>query len=240
MAGRRRWTAERTSRVVVLTESEVALITPAIDAPVSRSTAASEQEERDRVGAERAEQRRGRVVEPLPRHAAARLDPLRVPRDRRAARAEAERARGEREREAGEEADRAGLERPHRGQDRAQHEDRPRGHQRGGHQVVDGADQDAQAVDGGVAGLPAVPAEVDDEGEEDRGGDEAEADDVEVALLEHRQARAPRRTRAAGAGLGPRLGLGRGLGLGTAAGGRHVGLDPLRRRTAGPCLLTRG
>ena len=41
VAGRRRVTAVRTSRVVLANESVVALITPAIDAPVSRSTAAA-------------------------------------------------------------------------------------------------------------------------------------------------------------------------------------------------------
>ena len=39
MAGRRFCTAERTSRVVLLNESVVALITLAIEAPVSSSTA---------------------------------------------------------------------------------------------------------------------------------------------------------------------------------------------------------
>ena len=40
VAGRRRWTAVRTSRVVVEIESLVALTTPAIEAPVISSTAA--------------------------------------------------------------------------------------------------------------------------------------------------------------------------------------------------------
>ena len=71
-----------------------------------------EQEDRDRVRAERAEEGRGDVVEPLPREAAARLDPLGVPR-RPSSRPGPmpKRAGGERERSAGEEADRAGLER---------------------------------------------------------------------------------------------------------------------------------
>jgi hypothetical protein len=87
---------------------------------------------------------------------------------------------------------------------------------------VAGADQHLQALDGAVPGLATVPAEVDQEGEEDRGGDEAEADDVVVALLELGELGPG----APGARLAPRLGLGLGLRLGSAAGGRHLGRTP--------------
>ena len=118
-----------------------------------------------------------------------------------------------------------------------QHEDRPGRHQRDRHEVVDGADQDPQPVDGGVARLAAVPVEVDDEGEEDRGRDQAEADDVEVALLERRQALLPGwpgpRARAASSS-------GAGLGLGRRRAGGISGRTPFDAGAAGPCLLTPG
>ena len=193
-------TAVRTSRVVLANESVVALMTPAIDAPVSRSVAAARRKIAIVCAPSVPRKVRGDVVEPLPRQAAARLDPLGVPHDLRAAGPEPERAGGERERDAEEEADRAGLERPHGREHRAQDEDRAGRHQPDRHEVVDGADQDAQAVDGGVARLAAVPVEVDDEGEEDRGGDEAEPDDVEVALLE--RAAGPASTTAASGARG--------------------------------------
>ena len=80
---------------------------------------------------------------------------------------------------------------------------RARGEQRDGRDDVDAADQPAQAVDRALAHAPAVPAEPDDEGEEDGDGDQAEADQVEVALLEHGHARRP--------GLAGWLSGGRGL-----------------------------
>jgi hypothetical protein len=195
-----------------------------------------EEEDRDRVRAEVAERARGRPVEPLPHDAAARLDPLGLPRDRATARPEAERARGEPERQRREQADRAGLERPHRGQHGPQHEDRARRHQRRGHDVVARADQHLQALDGAVAGLAAVPAEVDEEGEEDGRGDEAEPDDVVVALLELGQLG----TGAAGPHLAPRLGLALGLGLGSAAGRRHLGRTPFDAARPDPASSWRG
>ena len=189
-----------------------------------------EEEERDRVRAEVAERGRDAPVEPLPHDAAARLDPLRLPRDRAAAGPDPERAGGEAEADRGEQADRAGLEGAHGGEHRPQHEDRAGRHQRRRDDVVAGAEQHLQALDRAVAGLAAVPAEVDDEGEEDRGGHEAEPDDVEVALLELRQ---PGRG-ATRAGLAPRLGLDLALGRGSTAGGRHLGRTPFDAQRQDP------
>ena len=120
-----------------------------------------------------------------------RVRPTRRPtRPGRRRRAEPERAGRQPEAERGEQADRAGAERPHGRQHRAQHEDRAGRQQRDRHAVVDGAEQPAQRVDGvQLAGLPAVPAAVDEEREEDRERDSAEADQVELALLELGQAR---------------------------------------------------
>ena len=54
------------------------------------------------------------------------------------------------------------------------------------------ADEPAHAVDRPLPGRPAIPAEPDDEGEEHRHGDEREADQVPVALLEPGEPRAAR------------------------------------------------
>ena len=229
VAGRRRWTAVRTSRVVVATESLVALTTPATDAPVSSSTAAAKRKIAIVCAPRSPSSGRGRPVEPLPHHAAARLDPLRLPATGPPPGPEAERAGREAERERGEQADRAGPERPHRGQHGPQHEDRAGRHQRGGDDVVAGAEQRPQAVDGAVAGLAAVPVEVDDEGEEDGGGDEAEPDDVEVALLELRQA-ARQRARSGGRGAWPSAWPCSGLGLGRRRAGGIWAEPPSTRR----------
>ena len=67
------------------------------------------------------------------------------------------------QRDGQEQADRARAERPHRGQHRAQHQDRARATSADRHEVVPGAEQPAQAFDGLRAGAPAVPAEVDEE-----------------------------------------------------------------------------
>ena len=195
-----------------------------------------EEEERDRVRAEVAERGRDPVVQPLPHDAAARLDPLGLPRDRAAAGTDPERAGGEAEADRGEQADGAGLERAHGGEHRPQHEDRAGRHQRRRDDVVAGAEQDLQAVDRALAGLAAVPAEVDDEGEEDRGGHEPEPDDVEVALLELRQLGRG----ATSPGLAPRLGSALGLGRGATAGGRHLGRTPFDAQRQDPASSAAG
>jgi hypothetical protein len=147
-----------------------------------------EQEDRDDVGADVAQQRRGPPIEPLPHHPAARLDELGVPEaDALAERAEPERPRRERQRERREQAQPAGAERPDRGQDRAQDEHGAGRHQRGRNEVVRRADEPAQALDEAGAAPAAVPAEVDQEREEHGQGHQAEADQVEMALLERRQ-----------------------------------------------------
>ena len=192
VAGRRRWTAVRTSRVVVEIESLVALTTPATEAPVSSSTAAVKRKiaivwaPRSPSAVETAQYSPSPTTPPrgLTHSGSHETGPPPGPIPSvPAARPSAER---------GEQADRAGPERPHGGEHGPQHEDRAGRHQRGGDDVVAGAEQDLQALDGAVAGLAAVPVEVDEEGEEDGGGDEAEPDDVEVALLELRQLAAVR------------------------------------------------
>ncbi len=78
-------------------------------------------------------------------------------------------------------------------------------------------DEVGEAVGRGLPGGAAVPAEVDGKGEEDPDRDEAEADQVEVALLEQRHAHRVDRPRA-GTRLGLRLALGAG-GCGLAGSG---------------------
>jgi hypothetical protein len=97
---------------------------------------------------------------------------------------------------------------------------------------VDGADQDLEALDRGVAGPASVPVHVDDEAEEDRRGDERQADHVEVALVELRRLPAGRRAPRA------RLLLRRGL-LGLwAASGWHGGRIPFDVRLKVPSMQT--
>ena len=147
--------------------------------------AGDQQEDGQDVRADTARQRRHAPRQRLPHHPAAGLDPLRVPPlGPRALRADAERSRRQPERDGQEQADRARAERPHRGQHGAQHQDRARGGQRDRNEVVRGAEQPAQALDGLRAGAAAVPPEVDEEGEEQREADEAESEQVELALLE--------------------------------------------------------
>ena len=75
--------------------------------------------------------------------------------------------------------------------------------QRDRHEVVRGAEQPAQAFDGLRAGAPAVPAEVDEEGEEQGEADEAQPEQVELALFERGQVelRTPERRARRAAGL---------------------------------------
>ena len=69
------------------------------------------------------------------------------------------------------------------------------------HEVVPGAEQPAQALDGLRADAPALPAGVDQESEEQAEADQAQADQVELALIERRQTEGRRRTARAGGGL---------------------------------------
>ena len=141
VAGRRRWTAVRTSRVVVEIESLVALTTPAIEAPVSSSTAAVKRKiaivcaPRSPSAVETAQ------YSPSPTMPPRGLTHSGSHETGAAAGAEPERAGGEPEAERGEQADRAGLEGAHGGQHRPQHEDRAGRHQRGRDDVVAGAEQ---------------------------------------------------------------------------------------------------
>jgi hypothetical protein len=147
--------------------------------------AREEEEHREDVGADAPDQRRGGPVERLAGHPAARAHPVGIPEaGAPAVRAEAERAGGQPEAERGEQAHRARTERPHGREHGPQHEDRAARQQRGGHAVVDGAEQPAQRVERPAAGLAAVDPAVDEEREEDGDRDEPEADQVELALLE--------------------------------------------------------
>ena len=116
------------SRVVVDTEVLVALTTPATDAPVSSSTAASSRNRQTMwaptsPSAVEMPQYRASPDEP-----AARAHPLGVPADLRAPGPEPERAGGQTQRERGEQAETAGAERLDGGQHVAQDEDRAGGH----------------------------------------------------------------------------------------------------------------
>ena len=86
-----------------------------------------------------------------------------------------------------------------------------------------GAEQPAQPFDGVRAGAPAVPAGVDEESEEQGEGDEPQADQVELALIERGQVEMAVRN----GGRGERAGLRAGFFL-------AVGIwpGPLRRGAA--------
>ena len=190
----------RSARPVPTRPVRSACTTPAIVAPVSSSSAASEEEQGDDVGAQALDRGRGGRVERLAHDPAARLDERAAPLVRaRAARPQPERPGGERQRERREQAQRAGGERAAVGQERPQHDDRPAGHQRGGHDVGDHADEVAEAVGQRPADLAPVPVAVEDERQEHAQRDEREPDEVQLALLEHGQAQpqpgavAPRR-----------------------------------------------
>ena len=120
--------------------------------------------------------RRRRVVEGVAGDAAAVLDGF--------AAAEAERPGREAQAAGQEQARRGGAERAHRRQHGPHHEHCARGEERDRHEVVHGADQLAQPVDEPGAALSPVPAEVDEEREEDRERDQREADQIPMALFE--------------------------------------------------------
>ena len=119
----------------------------------------------------------------------------------RAGRAEPERAGGERQRQRGDQADRARAERPHRRQHAgAGRRSAPAAHEADGRRVGEHAEQLAQPVDERLRRRARRPTHVEREREEDAGRDQAEADQVDVALLEDRQPLAPRPPRAARTG----------------------------------------
>jgi hypothetical protein len=144
------------------------------------------------VRADGAEQRRGQLVQALPRDPAVVLD--------LGAAAEPQRPGREAEAAGREQARRGRAERAHGRQHRAHHEHGARREQRDRHEVVHGADEPAQPVDQPAAALAPVPAEVDEEREEYPERHEAEPDQVPVALLERRHADAPRRRRRGATG----------------------------------------
>ena len=99
----------------------------------------------------------------------------------------------------------APAERMGRREHRPDHDHGAGGEQRDGHQVADAAEQEEEAVRQRLPHLAAGPAEVEDEREEGREGDQAEPDQVPVALLELRQLEArqePARTAALAAACG--------------------------------------
>jgi hypothetical protein len=77
----------------------------------------------------------------------------------------------------------------------------PGGHERDRRRPATRPTAHVRPVDDRLAGLAPVPAQVQREGEEHAGGHEAEADEVEVALLEDGQPRRPGQRRAVRAGL---------------------------------------
>ena len=151
-------------------------------------------------------------VERLAERAAAGLEQVGVPRaGAHGAVAEAERPGGEGERQREQQADARGAERAHGGQHRSQDEHRARRDEADRDEVGDPAEPALQAVDEHAAGGAPVPGEVERERDEDAGREQAEADQVEMALLEHRQPPAP----AAGA-------TGTGAWTGGLAGGSRA------------------
>ncbi len=183
----------------------------------------AEQEDGQDVGADVGEQARAGVGHDLAEVPAALGD------RRAVARPEAQRAHREPQARGGEQAQRARAEGPHPGGQRGAHDEQgARGHERHRRGPRDAPDRPRQAVDDGLSGLASLPPRVEREGEEDADGHQAEADQVEVALLEDRQARRPRHRRAPGAGL-LRAGL-RGL-----AGRGHRGRPSVRRARLGSC-----
>jgi hypothetical protein len=142
-------------------------------------------------------------------------------------------------------ADAAGAERAHRGQDGPQDEDRADGGQRRRHGVGHVAEQPLQALDRTGPGLAAVAVAVDDEAEEHRQGDQAEAGEVEVALLDLQPGALLLAALGPGVrgrhALGP-VGLALGGGLAAAggrSGGGHGSPAHLRRGGASPCRSVR-
>jgi two-component system, OmpR family, response regulator MprA len=105
---------------------------------------------------------------------------------RRVARAEPERPRGQAERQRGGEADHPGPQRVERGDHRAHHDHRARGEQHDRRRVAHAAEHEQDRARERLPHLAAGPAEVEDAREEGREGHEAEADQVPVALLQHR------------------------------------------------------
>ena len=97
---------------------------------------------------------------------------------------QSERAGGQAEREGGAQAEAAGAEGPHARQHRPQHEQSADHEQRDRRQVARPAEQEEDPVGHRLAHLSPGPAQVEDGREIDRQGDEAQADDVEVVLLE--------------------------------------------------------
>jgi hypothetical protein len=152
-----------------------------------------EQEHEEDVGADLLEERAGHPVQPLAQHPAVVAE---VPGIHEAALAgwvvgaEPERPRREPQHQRAHQAGRPGPERAHRRQHRLQHEERPRAEQQHRCGVAHTAEQEDEPVGHGLTDLPAVPAQVEHEREEGRERHQAEADQVEMLLLDLRQARA--------------------------------------------------
>src|SRR5690242_13533831 len=98
--------------------------------------------------------------------------------------AEAEGAGCEAQHQREHQADRAAAERPHARQERLQDEHRAGAEHRHRNEVADAAEQEDERARETLPYLAAVPAEVEDEREERGEGDQAEAQEVELVLLE--------------------------------------------------------
>jgi hypothetical protein len=109
---------------------------------------------------------------------------------RRVVRPEAQRACRQAQHERGQQERPAGLEGADAREHRAEDEHGAGREQRDGDEVAHPAEQPDEAVREGLPHLSAVPAEIEDEGEEDRRGHERETEEVLLALVEHGQARA--------------------------------------------------
>ena len=145
--------------------------TPATVAPVSSSTAARNRNSATMWRADAPEQRRRRPVERLadaPRRATSKYGGARS-RARAAVGPEAERARGERQRQRREQAQRAGRERAAGSTGRSDERSRRRPRSADRHDVARRAPSSQRSASTIASpDLAAVPAEVDDEGEEHR------------------------------------------------------------------------
>ena len=161
----------------------------------------AEQEDSDDVSADLREQARRGVGHDLAEVPAA------LGHRRRVARPEAEGAHRQTQAGRGQQAQRARAEGPHtRGQGGPQDEQDAGGHERHRRRPRHAADAPGEPVDDRLAGLAPLPAQVEREGEKDADRHQAEADEVQVALLEDRQARRPGHRRAVRTGLRSALG----------------------------------
>ncbi len=179
----------------------------------------AEQEYRQDARADVPDEAGGPGLERLADGAAARLEVGRLPRGHPRRRAtEAEGTGGVGERDCGQQADGGRSQRPHRGQDGPQDEHcagRRQGERDG---VAHLPEQPQQAIDERRTTGPAVPLEIERKREKHTGREQAQPEQIQMALREHRQVRPPWRRTTSPRTRTPLLG---GTTLGTRSGRGH-------------------